>query len=209
MGEADRADLGLGATGAASPVGARHREMIVPLLGKPHMSVDPGLDTADQDQRVVVDDPQVGRHHFLAGDAGLHADIEVVAVQDTTDRLVEAEVLDRPRREGHDEAVDRVHLAGLRIGGDLLGVPGEGRDLAAAELLEPVRERGPGHRAFPPGDTANVESPGAADEGNRRIAQRGADLRQEVGIDDLGVLMNDHDALEVSSVPRHLLGLLE
>ena len=68
---------------------------------------------ADELERVVVDDAEVGRHHLAAGGAHLQAEVEVVAVQ-PAERLVEADVAHRPRRQRQHEAVDRVDLAGVR-----------------------------------------------------------------------------------------------
>ena len=150
-------------------------------------------------------DPQVGRDHLLPSRPGLHADVEVVAVKDPADRLVEAEVLDRPRRERDHESVDRIDLSGLGVDGDLLRDPAQRRQLATAVLVEAVRERRPLHRPLPPGDAADVGSARAPDQPHVGVLQRLADLGDEIGIDDLGVLMDDDEGLEVTA----LLGLVE
>ena len=82
-----------------------------PLLRQPDEGSGPGLGVVDQVERVVVDRAEVGRHDLLAGGPRLHADVEVVAVE-LAQRLVEAQLAHRPRREHHDEAVDRVDLSG-------------------------------------------------------------------------------------------------
>ena len=58
-------------------------------------------------------------------------------------------------------------------------------------------DRGPAHRPLPPGDAAHADRADAPDHADLRVAQRGADLRAEVAIDDLGVLVDEHERLEV------------
>ena len=133
---------------------------------------------------------------LLAGLAHLQAEVEVVAVQ-LAERLVEADVADRPRREREDEAVDGVHLARARVRRPLLALPGERREIAAAELAVAVDERRPGHRALPPRDAAHADRADAAHDADLGVAERLAQLRAEAGVVDLGVLVQEDERLEV------------
>ena len=67
-------------------------------------------------------DLEVGGDDLLARRPRLTAEVEVVAV-DLAEGLVESQVLDRPRRDGHHEAIDRVDLAGVRERRGLLPLP--------------------------------------------------------------------------------------
>ena len=60
-----------------------------------------------------------------------------------------------------------------------------------------VGERRERDRALPPGDAAHAEGADAADQADCGIGQRRADRRAEVGADDLGVLMHEHERLQV------------
>ena len=63
--------------------------------------------------------------------------------------------------------------------------------------LVAVDERGERHRSLPPGDAPDVERADAADQADLRVAQRLAHLGAQVGVDDLGVLVHEHERLEV------------
>ena len=99
----------------------------------------------------------------------LQAEVEVVAVE-LPERLVEADVADRPGRQAEHEAVDGVDLAGARVGRHLVAVPGEAGQLAAAQLAVAVDERRPRHRALPPRDAAHADRADAADHADLRVA---------------------------------------
>src|SRR5215216_3503799 len=103
--------------------------------------------------------------------ADLEAEVEVVAVW-KAQRLVETQVVDDPRRQRQQEPVDRVHLAGSRVGGVLVAVPRSRRKLAAAELSIAVEGGRPGHRSLPPGDAADADRAQAAHHPDIRITER-------------------------------------
>ncbi len=50
------------------------------------------------------------------------------------ERLVEAKVANGPRGEGHDEAIERIDLAGVAERRSLVRVPAHRVELAAADL---------------------------------------------------------------------------
>src|SRR4051794_31870720 len=111
----------------------------------------------------MVDDAQVRRDDLPAGLADLQAEVEVVAVE-LPERLVEADVLDGPRRQREDEAVDGLDLPRLRVGRQLIGIPREALELAAAELAVAVAERCPRGGALPPRDRPDADRADAADD---------------------------------------------
>ena len=62
-----RPTLGLGPPRPALPVDlpvARTGDLLLPLLGELDVRLDPSLDVADQVEGVMVDHPEVGRHHL-------------------------------------------------------------------------------------------------------------------------------------------------
>src|SRR5215217_3378614 len=119
-----------------------------------------------------MDDLEVLRHYLAPGRADLQAEVEVVPVQQLAERLVEADVAHRPWRQPEHEAVDRIDLAGARVGRQLAAVPRERRQVAAAELAVAVDERGPRDRALPPRDAADADRPDRADDADVSVAQR-------------------------------------
>jgi hypothetical protein len=146
-----------------------------------------------------MDRAEVRGDDLLSRGARLEAEVEVVAVQ-TAEGLVEAQLSDRPRRHHDHEPVDRLDLAELGVRGNVVGVPGHRRDLAPAVLGIAVGESRPGDGTFPPGDAADADRPRAAHDGDVRIAERLAYFRAELGIDDLGVLMDEDERLEIVTV---------
>ena len=60
---------------------------------------------------MVMLDLEVGDHHLAPALACLEAQVRVVSVEPGAQRLVEAELLDRPAGEDEQEAVDHVDLA--------------------------------------------------------------------------------------------------
>jgi hypothetical protein len=56
------------------PASADVRLAPVPLLGHPHVRLDPRLGVAEQLERVVVDDLEVGDHDLASGGADLQAE---------------------------------------------------------------------------------------------------------------------------------------
>ena len=82
-------------------------------------------------------------------------------------------------------------------GGRAVPRPRERLQVAAAVLLVAVDERRERHRGLPPGDAADADRPDAADEAHVGVAQRRAQLAAQVRVDDLGVLVHEHERLEV------------
>ena len=72
-------------------------------------------------------------------------------------------------------------------------------------LVVAVDERRLGDRALPPGDAAHSDRADASDDRDLGVAERVADLVAEVRVDDLGVLVDQHERLELVE----LRGLLE
>ena len=105
-----------------APCLAYPRHASVPFLGQPHVGLDPALRIADQLERVVVNCPEVMGHHLAAGGADLEAVVDVVSMQ-ASERLVETDVVNRPRREHQQEAVDYVDLARAGVRGRVCDLP--------------------------------------------------------------------------------------
>ena len=68
-----------------------------------------------------------------------------------------------------------------------------------------VGEGGQRDGSVPPGDVADADRPGAAEDAHLRIAEALSHLRAEVRVDNLGVLVDEDEQLEVVE----LQGLLE
>src|SRR2546430_1015267 len=69
--------------------------------------------------------------------------------------------------------------------------------IASAQFRVAVDERGPCHGALPPRDAADADRADAPDDADLRLAERLPDLGAEVGIDDLGVLVDEDQRLQV------------
>jgi len=88
-----------------------------------------------------------------------------------------------------DGSANGVDLSGLGERWSLLVDPCRRRKLASTPLRVAVRERRPGDGALPPGDAADADRPGASDQRHLVIGERFPRLGAEVGVRDLGVLV--------------------
>jgi hypothetical protein len=162
------------------------------------VSLDPAIHIVDQLERVVVDHPEVSHHDLLALLSSLQADVEVVAME-LAEGFIEAKVLHGPRAEAENEPVDRVDLSGPGIRRHMrFALPAEPGDVSATELVVAVSKRTPDLRTLPVGDAAGTDYPDAADDRYLGVGKGGADPVAEVRLDDLRVLMEEHQLLQMT-----------
>ena len=67
-------------------------------------------------------------------------------------------------------------------------------------LVVAIDERRAGNRRLPPGDAPHADRADAPDDADLSVAQPAPDDRAEVRVDDLRVLMNEHERLELVAV---------
>ena len=96
----DEGGLSLRAPRALLPVAwcvSHTGDPALPLLGHRHVRRGPCGQIAAEDERVVVNDPEIGGGDLPTRLPHLQAEVEVVAVQLLAEGLVEANVADHPR----------------------------------------------------------------------------------------------------------------
>jgi hypothetical protein len=145
----------------------------------------------------VVHERQVGDDDALAGGPRAEADVDVVGMEAAERLGVEAQVAHRPGRQHEQQAIDRVDR-------DI----GEAVVDATARLLDAA-----GHLALPPGQRAHAARADRADDRHLRVGEQRAHERAEGRVEQLDVLMQQHERLETVDrgevVERLVVGLVD
>gem|GEM_PF-4693065 len=115
-------------------------------------------------------------------------------------RLVEAHVVNDPRREHQQLAVDDLDVCRRPPQRG----PGIRHDRPSAVVVVALKEGSRRQIAFPPGDAADAGCARAADHAHRRITQSRAHLRAEAAVGDLHVRVNEDQRLQILAATRSL-----
>ncbi len=144
----------------------------------------------------MMGNPEIGDDDLPPRRPDLHAVVEVIPPV-RPEGLVEADVVDRPRRQRQHEPIDDVHLYSVRGARLVADAGGSGRKFAAAELRIPVDEGAHDLRVVPPRDAVGIDRPDAAHHAHVGIRQGSPELPAEIGVDNLSVLVHQDQRLEV------------
>ncbi|UUY06403.1 hypothetical protein LRS13_04415 [Svornostia abyssi] len=137
---------------------------------------------------------ELGHDDATAGRTGLGADVGVVRVEAGEGVGVEPQFADGPRGEDEQEPVDRVDI----------------HDAARAEVDDAARLCDPAGllRRVPPRQTIPAATADDADDGDGVVGKHRAHLRAEAGVEDLGVLVQEHEGFEVVAVADRIEDLV-